>query len=311
MNNSKKYLKYKTKYFELQKRLNNYQIGGVFEIGTKVKTKSNDGRLEEMRNQCFWISILHYLKENGYRDLTLTELRRQAGLDDSTKTMAFDQAYRPCKADGTPDIDGDLIFMIAAYRVAIRYNIQIQIYTVTDTGIIIGPAGHIGDVYAPNFVNIAQFGLSHFELIKSIDTKFGGAEGAESDLEYLKLLQSKSSMSASEDSGAFQPRVQIEDELTTTNDEKQLASAELKGVEIALKRQREILTFNQRMYDILLNNKSILYRIEIGSDLKGELLTNHGVFMDKFVIEKINAVEKKIQDLENQIKSLESLLYKK
>jgi hypothetical protein len=151
---NKKYLKYKKKYFEL-KKINNQQIGG------ELKTIGNTGSLEGMKYQCFWISILDYLKINGYPDLTLKQLRTEAGLGKDTEETMFDIDYLV-----GPELDRQPIFFNAATRIAEKYNLRIQIYS---THIHNGnfelstPRGLIGD--GSKLVEIAQFGIDHFELI--------------------------------------------------------------------------------------------------------------------------------------------------
>ena len=141
----KKYLKYKNKYLELKKQLG----------GRRIRTISNSGALEGMTNQCFWISILNYLQRNGHPALTLRQLRTDAGLGADTEHTMFDNDYK--------DKNGNLILFNAATRIAELYNLNIQVYGVNRNGEIIGPRAHIGN--GLNFVEIAQFGLAHFELI--------------------------------------------------------------------------------------------------------------------------------------------------
>jgi hypothetical protein len=166
MNNYKKYIKYKTKYLKLKKNLNNTQVGG-----RRVKTISNGGSREGMSNQCFWISILDYLTIHGYPKLTLRELRTHAGLDQRTEHTMFD-----IDDHDRSSLDRQAIFYNAAVQVAELYNLTIQVFTVDQNGNIIESAG-TGGIRAtigngPNRVNIAQFGLGHFELI--VDN--GGAD---------------------------------------------------------------------------------------------------------------------------------------
>jgi hypothetical protein len=162
-----KYLKYKKKYLMLveeQKKLNNtnnYKIflgGGSIVIGSKVKTIPNSGSLENMSNQCFWISILDYLQSHCHEKLTLRELRTNAGLNSKTEHMMFDTNYLINK--GNENIP---IFFNAANRIAGIYDIQIEVYSVNREGIVINQRDEIGA--SKNIVPIAQFGLQHFELI--------------------------------------------------------------------------------------------------------------------------------------------------
>ena len=160
-----KYLKYKNKYLELKKR-NVKQLGGTRQNNTIVRTIENRGRLEGMTNQCFWISVLQYVHRHGYPELTLKELRNDAGLQENTENMIFDTDYYARDADGF----AIPIFINAAENIARIYNLRIQIYTVNAQGVITGPRALIGN--GEHLVEIAQFGLGHFELIDNNGTDF-------------------------------------------------------------------------------------------------------------------------------------------
>jgi hypothetical protein len=144
MSYKEKYLKYKNKYLQLKN-----QLGGFLKVGTKVKTRSNTGEMEGMRNQCFWISILHFLNSNGYPNLTLREFRHSIGLNRDTERTMFDSANNN--------------FLDAAIRATEIYNLTITAYTVTSSGRIRQVADTFGN--GPNIVNIVMFGQIHFELI--------------------------------------------------------------------------------------------------------------------------------------------------
>ena len=150
MSYEEKYLKYKNKYLKLK-----IQIGGWLETGLIVKTIQNSGDQEGMSLQCFWISILQYLNRNGYPTLTLKDLRTSAGLTSDTEHEMFD----------TENND----FSSAADTIARIFNLQIYVYRVQDDGTIIERGRQYPhDNYDDNqrlIVNIASFGLRHFELI--------------------------------------------------------------------------------------------------------------------------------------------------
>jgi hypothetical protein len=155
-----KYLKYKHKYLELKKL--NYQLNSLKQLGghgkRKVKTIGNDGRREGMSLQCFWISILDYLRRNGHPQLTLRQLRTDAGLGRDTEHMMFDIDVN--------DVNGQAIYYNAATRIAEIYNLRIQIYAANRTGEVVltdSPRGVIGN--GAHLVELAQFGTAHFELI--------------------------------------------------------------------------------------------------------------------------------------------------
>jgi len=158
MSTRDKYLKYKQKYLQL-KKLNIKQSGGDF-----VKTVPNDGTLEGMSFQCFFISILQYLRKNGYTDMTLRQLREIGDLYASTEHLMFDIDYK----------EGDIyIYYDAAEKIAAIFHIQIIIYTTDRYGklkMTSGERAHFGK-FNPEYpvVNIAQFGTAHFEWIPEPD----------------------------------------------------------------------------------------------------------------------------------------------
>ena len=107
-----------------------------------------------MRNQCFWISIQHFLRNNGYPSLRVREIRRIAGLDSKTENVMFDSYIES--------------FRNAAEAVARYYNLTINIFPVNSFGQVL----HDGDLFERigngiNIINIAQFGTYHFQLITS------------------------------------------------------------------------------------------------------------------------------------------------
>jgi len=122
MNYQKKFLKYKTKYLNLKN-----QIGGRRLVGTY----SNNGSFVEdgvsYTNQCFWISILQFLRSNGHPALKLSELKVYADLDPGrTKNEMFDldilDRYR------------NNIYFQAAENIALNFNLRIEIYLGTRSG---------------------------------------------------------------------------------------------------------------------------------------------------------------------------------
>jgi hypothetical protein len=306
MINSEKYLKYKTKFFELQKRLNNYQIGGVFNNGTKVITQSNSGMLDGMKNQCFWISILNYLNKNGYPKLTLQQLRTEAGLDDTTKYMPFDVDYKKPFGNGKYNKDGKFIFMDAAERIARKYKLQLQIYAVTSNGSVIGPRAHIGLRDAPHLINIAQFGETHFERIRTDETR-DNSYGEHSHA----VVAESSTVAAAEDKNPFKPRIEnSKGDLVeaTQKDNRSLIEAEIYGTKKALQSQIDIYEKNKKEYDSLLSYKLSIKKSDLDSDSKTTVLTEFGNILDEFVTKSIIEVERKIEDLKGQLQSLQIIL---
>jgi hypothetical protein len=251
----KKYLKYKNKYLELKTQLG----------GRRIRTISNSGALEGMTNQCFWISTLQYLQINGHPALTLRQLRNNIGLGVNTEHTMFDVDHR--------DIDGNVIFFNAAVRLAEIYNLNIQVLTVDHMGNVLGPRAHIGN--GVNFVEVAQFGLAHFELING------------------------------EIGGAFVPAVIVKGKLTKEiKPQMKSTYLQLSEQQGLLKILKEQLKEDHRQYDESLKEKTTIQSSTVYTgEEKGAFLTNIDEFTNRLVSD-IGTKEKKIEQLEQEISSL-------
>jgi len=121
-------------------------------INNPIKTIPNDGRDGDMTNQCFFISILDYIKRNGYSTYTLRDVRNVSGLDISTEHTMCD-TMNDIYIDAINEICN--VFELVIIVLPIDYNGKI-LYN-----------GNIIDTFGKgsNIVRIAQFGLNHFELI--------------------------------------------------------------------------------------------------------------------------------------------------
>jgi hypothetical protein len=280
--NKYKYLKYKKKYLmlvEKQKKLNNtnnYKIllgGGSIVIGSTVETIFNDGSQENMINQCFWISILQYLKLNGHKDLTLRELRKQAGLDSKTERMMFDTNY--LINEGNENIP---IFVNAANEIADLYDITIEVYTVDHTGKVLNQRDSIGS--SKNIVRIAQFGLLHFQLIdKTGDT--------------------------------FIPAVPINGELTTTTDidpqYKQLYIELNENLGMMEFFNDHLKQLKKKYNNSITNKNHILNLYDITPQEKKQIVSRIDEEINKTVT-TINNIEKKITDYQNSNLSINHII---
>ena len=232
----------------------------------KVKTISNTGSLEGMSMQCFWISILDYLRRNGHPYLTLRELRRNAGLGADTENEMFDMD------------DGQMIFYNAATLITEIYNLSIQIYSATrygDFAITDSPRGLIGT--GDRLVELAQFGIGHFELIDNVN----GSEFIPAVLVKRKLKK-------------------ITD-IDPTMRDRYLILSEYQGM---LKILRDHSKVNSVVYKQEIKTKNTLQSSqEFTPDQKEIFLTQHNEFIDKLVKE-INATEERIKKLQEEISSL-------
>lgn len=155
-----KYIKYKNKYNNLKKELKDIHIGG----NNFFNVVPNSGQVDDMSNQCMWISISDYLRIYREINISVRELRQIAGLDRTTEQTQFDWE--------TPQ------FRRGIEKVAEIFGLRINCYLVGHDGVpnqylffdpdtkrnpmpmhIINERGH-------NIVNLAFYG-AHFQLITS------------------------------------------------------------------------------------------------------------------------------------------------
>jgi hypothetical protein len=142
-----KYLKYKNKYIELKKILGGASSTKCY----KPLVIGNNGTLDgssEYSNQCFWLSVLSYLHDNGYHGLTLQQLRDYADMPEYTKTTRV-------------NVDR---YIYNIYRICILFDLQIQIFVIKDECISSDPDEILGN--GSNIVHIVQYGgFLHFQRI--------------------------------------------------------------------------------------------------------------------------------------------------
>ena len=261
MNYHNKYLKYKQKYIELKK-----QTGG--DEDRIVKTIGNTGAREGMTLQCFWISILDYLNRHGYPYLTLKDLRYQAGLEEDTEHMSFDVDY----SEG-----GYLIFFNAAEQIARVYNLRIQIYTAFRNGKITTPRGLIGN--GINLIEIAQFGIGHFELIDATN------------------------------GSKFIPAVLINGNLTKNIDpEIEYIALTLSDKQGSLQILKQLLKRHHSTYnDVIKEKENIMASTELKPNEKKESIEDQNQFIN-FIVNLINETAQKIDRLEEELSTLKVLI---
>jgi len=259
----------KTYYLNLDTLQTQWKFPGDIELSqsqSKVKTISNTGSLEGMSMQCFWISILDYLHINGHPYLSLRELRTNAGLGADTEHEMFNMD------------DGQMIFYNAATLITEIYNLSIQIYSATrygDFAITDSPRGLIGT--GANLVELAQFGIGHFELI---DNVYGS--------EFIPAVLVKRKLKKITD-------------IDPTMRDRYLILSEYQGM---LKILRDHSKVNSVVYKQEIKTKNKLQSSqEFTPDQKEIFLTQHNEFIDKLVKE-INATEERIKKLQEEISSL-------
>lgn len=280
MNYKQKYNKYIKKILRLN------QVGGR----RRVTVIPNSGAMEGMTNQCMWISILDYLHMHGYPELTLRVLRENGELDNTTEHTMFDSIVP--------------IFMQALRRIAEIYNLQIIIHTVNHRGYLVHEHTTIINKGVLNIVNIAQYGLYHFQLITGII-----------DVELVQEDQ------------AFRPAVQVNAALVFADtlpsnkkeamlelSEKQLEHREMNG---HLEILTTTLTENKKSYEQLLKTyKENKDSTELQPDIKKLLVSRLELDMNNMQrqiqlqgeeIEKLKTQIPKLRDRINQL-GLKALL---
>merc|ERR1711991_190315 len=164
----KKYLKYKKKYLDLIELIGGAMNLNMDGINRPLRVIMNTGAMNEhginYRNRCMFISILDYLRRNGYPDLTLSILRHQAGVGMHYYRQEWDQ--------------GRNIHVRALEILCEIYNLDISIWNIGANGLLdqtminapgegypaqLNPRYRVGFGGA-NIVNIASYGR-HFQLI--------------------------------------------------------------------------------------------------------------------------------------------------
>ena len=129
--------------------------GRVISLPTgEVYLIRNNGQAEGLINQCMFISLLQYLKNNGH-NLTLHNLRDIAGLDSSTEKQIFDinnEFHRNSLEKLSTVFNLTIVFIPISSDNIVQYN-----------GEIIDVIGN-----GQNIVRICQFGTYHFQLLSEI-----------------------------------------------------------------------------------------------------------------------------------------------
>jgi len=246
----------------------------VPENGKRLRTQPNSGSMGGMSNQCFWISILHYLHKNGHPNLTLRQLRNLAGLDFSTEKIMFDSNSES--------------FRSAADRICALFDLEITLVPVTRSGTVLFN-GDIVDVLGSgnNRLKIAQYGLEHFTLV------------LEDGIDQLSLNPPV----------PFKPLVNVNGNLTeldSLTEKKQRLFEELHSATQYLYILEEDQLSKDERYSQLLEQKDEIKRsVAYDSDEKGKFLTMLDEEIDELVKSFLNS---KISDIENQIKNLQSLI---
>lgn len=130
-------------------------LNAIRNSNVKVITIPNNGSMENMSNQCFWISILQYLNTFPHIDLTLKSLRNLAELNTNTEHIMFDNTNRK--------------FRNAVNKICDIFNIQIICIPVDSKGFVLYN-GNIIAKYGDNLecIYLANYGLYHFEFIVDI-----------------------------------------------------------------------------------------------------------------------------------------------
>lgn len=147
------------------------QKGGMYKFNldkiynSRVDTIENDGFARGIgdkvyRNQCIYISIRDFLKRNGYPDINLDQVRKDAGVEGKYENVFWEQ--------DNVEHEEALVKLSNIYQLDIFiWNVNLDGYL--DSRLINGlsnditPRYRVGDGNA-NIINIASYG-NHFELI--------------------------------------------------------------------------------------------------------------------------------------------------
>jgi len=261
MNSKEKYLKYKSKYLKLKK-----QFGG-----TKVITKHNSGSLEGMSNQCFWISILDYLHNNGHPNLTLRELRAQTNSPEII-------------INGENQLVDTDIHRNAIEQIAFIYNLTIKGFPVDSNGNLLYGGNH-GNIFGngPNIVNIANFGLYHFELIINQNSNHNN---------FIPLVPVKGKLTKLEE---IPPIMKDQYKKLSEN------QGELQIMKYLLKEANTEYERNLELRDTTIQSK------DINNDEKNIFSNYYNSFLDNLVTD-INLKEKRINELTEENATLQEVI---
>jgi hypothetical protein len=187
MDYKNKYLKYKGKYLALKNKKTYVNLKSKFILrgGNPFRVIRNSGSNESgsLTNQCMWFSIRDFLRLNGFPDITIEEVRATAGIGSGYDHVMFD-IHNGALRD-------------ALQRLINIYNLRIRIFPIEYNGHL-SPYWYSGvhgiprpaEILKPNTgvnvedikdVNIAQYGLGHFNLIVGGYglPEIGGARGEE------------------------------------------------------------------------------------------------------------------------------------
>lgn len=148
------------------------KLDEIIKIGCKLEIEPNSGAIGNQpgySQQCFWISIIDYLKTKNIIK-SINEIRNEAEIDDKTNKLADTNFNK-------------FIYIYGANKVAKKYDLTIVIYNVQNSEIIDSkvfdpkktiPKIEDRDLYfttignGKNIVILASKSNSHFELIKNI-----------------------------------------------------------------------------------------------------------------------------------------------
>ena len=262
MDFKEKYLKYKTKYLQLKK-----QIGG-----RRVITKPNSGQVDGMINQCFWISLVDYLRVHGFPDLTVRQLREQA-------TSGGRLIINGEREMLDTFIHTDVVEQIASY-----YNLTIRGFPVDGNGNMLydGLFHQFGN--GPNIVEIANFGLYHFQLITGYEN--GGNN------KFVPLVPFKNNLKKLTD---IDPKIREKYKLISEY------QGELQIIENLFKEDKLEWDRNYKLSFDMRNSK------DINEDERTIILNQYNSFLEKLDSD-MSKKHERMETLKNEIASLQLVI---
>lgn len=140
-----------------------FELDKIIKVGCDIERIKNSGVIEkkpEYSNQCFWISIIDFLKTKNIL-VDIEQIRIDAGVENTPKN--FDTNFEKG------------IYLLGAARIASKYNLTIVIYNIdTSTNKIINSPYGLAQTEMLKINNgnqiviISNQNNAHFELINSV-----------------------------------------------------------------------------------------------------------------------------------------------
>jgi len=141
----------------LKQKINKYNLKIFAAGGQKFRTVKNNGAVEGMTNQCFWISIKQYLERVKGINRTVSELKNIASGGNTSIINGYHDQF------DTSDHYVSLMNIVNNFNLSIHfYSYNARTKEISDD-----PTMVINGRHSESIVHIVHLG-AHFELITSI-----------------------------------------------------------------------------------------------------------------------------------------------